>query len=706
MVDRTKPIRTIMYKGERIKVTDRDYGLYKMLEAGEITEAQLEEFQASIAADSTYVNTQQQVHIALRAEVKQAAQMVDPDIEASAVPEGDGDLEDWKALPPEVRFQLYASIGAAMLQDLKSVPLEYIDVYTYGVFHDSDAMDTLDEMDEGNEKTAFDGLLSPNMLQNEIMEYQFGIEDQDSWDLDEQGRPFLRDGEVSDEIQMKLARILNEPGIENEPIFDAALMAVVSLGTSTAVSAAGAAAPGLLPGIARMGTQAGVQTYAMGSVVRGVPGGLKVTMAVAGRILGNRGVQIVAGGGSAIGLATGGPGLIARSIQAANPDEEVVDKLIQESQQIVPALNPSHGYDFPYNPDDPLGAADRFAPLRGTTPGPQMGPTVAAGAAGGRPEPQGGPVAAAGGPTVPNTGRGVFNTSGPAPDALSEKAETAREEELATEEYEADPFIGVDRDYRVQPRVGDPWGGGKTGVPMYHQTDVDQILSRMTPGQLDDLQGYLVDARIIDEDARASGRPYYPGVAGYQTVQGLEYVLGLANRSGRHWAAVASEMAVIGRERTAEEEAEKAAAEADAARVTFQPYVPETYVEPDMATLRETARDAIETKLGRKVNSWEMQLLADQMQADHRENFDAREAGARAAYTAEAGAYAGGKLYEPTYVDEGEAVEAVDYEARMAEQFRKMFGKEEERRERTEFVADQSQNLFAGFDNAANLIGR
>jgi hypothetical protein len=683
-----------MYKGERIKVTDRDYGLYKMLEAGEITEAQLEEFQASIDADSTYVNTQQQVHREMR---EQAAVMAKPAAEDAEVPDEDGDLEDWKSLEPGVRLQLYASIGAAMLQDLKSVPLEYIDVYTYGAFHDTDATKLIDDMDDGAEKTAYDGLLSPNLLQDEVMEYQYGIQDQDSWDLDEQGRPFLRDGEVSDEAQMKLARILNEPGIQNEPIFDAALMAITSLGTTAAVSGAGAALPSLLPGAARMGAAAGVQTTAIGTGLRQAPGGLKVVLAISGRILGNRGVQAVGAIGSGVGLVTGGPGLIARSIQAANPDEEIVDKLIQESRQIVPTLNPDHGYDFPFNPDDPLGMADRFSPQPRS-----MGPDTAQPL----PETRGGPVTVAGGVTVPSTGRGVFNTSGPAPSALSAASERARAEETATEEYEADPFIGVDRDYQVQPRIGDPWGGGKTGVPMYHQSDVDGVLARMTPGQLDQLQGYLVDARVIDEDTRSGGRPYFPGVAGYQTVQGLEYVLGLANRSGRHWAAVASEMAAVGRERTAEEEAEKAAAEAEAARVTFQPYVPETYVEPDMATLRETATEAIESKLGRKVNSWEMQLLADQMQADHRENFDNREAASRAQYTAETGAYAQGKLYEPTYVDEGEAVEAVDYEARMAEQFRKMFGKEEERRDRTEFVADQSQSLFAGFDNAANLIGR
>jgi hypothetical protein len=293
--------------------------------------------------------------------------------------------------------------------------------------------------------------------------------------------------------------------------------------------------------------------------------------------------------------------------------------------------------------------------------------------------------------------------------------------------YESDPYLGVGRDYETQRATDDIVGEWRsqglsdqqirmagidlfqdiqTVTPNYRSSDIDKIIGRLTPAQLEEVQNQMVDARLIDPDAFSSGQPFYPGVAGYQTVEALEYALMLANRSGGNWSSTLEQMATLGRERTAEEEAEAAAAEREAARIAIPPYVPETYIEPDMASLRVMATDAVEGELGRKINSWELELLADQMKADHRDNFNQHEAAARAEYTAGKEMYSGGQLYEPSYAEAGEPVEAVDFEARMKEKFNEMFGKEIERKGRTEYVADQSQRLFQGFENAASVIKR
>lgn len=706
--------RTFRWQGVERTVSKRDFGLWRLVMAGDIEESDIPRFQELIPGDDTPVYaTIREARGILEEEttltgVEQAVADSDPDGENAEVAAEEA-VDEFGDLTPNQRLQLYTGIALWMYEDLSSVPIAYIDLYAYGAQVDTDATNLIDDIDDVNVKELYTNLMSQNLLQDEIMELQYGIEDQYSWDLNEEGRPVLRDGAVSSETQMKLARILEDPGgARNERLFDIGLI------TATTIATGGIGAA--------LGAPALIQTAA--AVPRGITGSLAIAGSLSGKVWGST-VGRVAVGGSGIVLGTGTAGLISRSLSLVQSDIELEEKLVEQAKGLVPSVSPRGEYGFPFNPDDPTGRFGQFGPGEDPlTIQRREDPSLAT------PQAMAGAAVPGYGDRAAPSGE-AWTQTGPEPPATSDKVKaTARAERQAEvderlqKEYEQDPFIGVPRDYSIESRSAEVvkrWEDRgftrrqmeqagmnlfSTAYPEYRESDVMDIIGNSTPQQLENMQQWMVDARLISPDSAPGRQPYYPGVAGYQTVEALEYVLSLANRGGGHYLSTLEDMAVAGRERTAQEEAEAAALEAEQDRVRIAPYVPETYLEPDMASLRVMATDAVEQGLGRQINQWELELLADQMKADHRQNYDQQEAGRRAAYTAEADMYSGGALYEPTYAEAGEPVEAIDYEAQMAEQFNTMFAKEKQQGEQKDYVADRSQQMFAGMDNAISIFQR
>lgn len=733
--------RSIVVNGTPTKVSGRDYALWMMVKTGVLTEDELAEYQAVIPDTASIKDARSQAEDIRygRTKGESRTERVVRELEKEeSTPDGDGSLEPWKSLTPTERLFIYSSLGQGMLQDLSAVSLEQIQAYSYGAHEDAEAMKVLREMDDSDEKTALEYLMSPNLLHDEIQELQYGIQDQMSWDLDASGKPILRDGKVSSEAAMRLNAILEQRGAVNEPVFDMALMTLAS------AAVGGVAGAGLVPGVAArtapMTTTTSGALWPKGMPLAGkiLKGGLVGAGRITGGVWKNKFVRY---GGAVVGVSS--TGLIGSAIyEATKEDQEEIEQATNVSFQVVPpntfpvavqtdSLSPRGQYGFQFNPDDPLGRLGQFGP--GVTPVPAFSAQQTAAQAN---VPETGVPGIVGASATGRTAgtSSAWDPEGPGPSATSPAADAAarRERRIQGEEdmsalYESDPYLGVGRNYETERATEDIVGEWRsqglsdqqirmsgidlfqdiqTVTPNYRSSDIDKIIGRLTPGGLEEVQQQMVDARLIDPDAFSSGQPFYPGVAGYQTVEALEYALMLANRSGGNWSSTLEQMADLGRQRTAEEEAEAAAAEREAARVTIPPYVPETYIEPDMASLRVMATDAVETELGRKINNWELELLADQMKADHQANFDQHEAAARAEYTAGKEMYSGGQLYEPSYAEAGAPVEAVDFEARMVERFDEMFGKEVDRKKRTEYVADQTQRLFQGFDNAASAIRR
>lgn len=702
--------RTIVRNGVPEKVSLRDYGLWTMVEAGTITEGEMARFQEEIPEGASIKEARR---LAQELKFPTTAEVTDPTDEDSEVLEGDGRLDTAENLTDGQRLEIYMSIAVMALEDINDVPMEYLQTYAYGATRDTAARALIDEMPE-DEGEVFRRLMSPQRLYEEAMAYQFHIEDTQG-EIGTTGVTQLVNTEdrLPTEVMRKFEVMQGTPDAENEPVWDAGVMALSTILTGGVAAAVGA--PALF------------QTAA------GAPGSLPRVLALAGKITGKAPTAFkwgkrVAYGGSAVSLGTGTPALIARILEQGSMSVEEVENLQSGLDRVMPGFEPN-AFAYPFSKDDPLGFAYRsavYGTVRGGVPTVQPPSNLTGIPSGAEAE-----VLAAGSPYdrpgAPEAPLGAtmrdsldqpseWKNEDPVTEVAKAKAEAIDEQEQAEKAFAEDPFVGIaDMGYRSEKDLtrgmGGGWRqgpeGGLTGgtTPMYHDSDVDKVFSRMTPAQLIQFQDRMIRARLIAVDASPSRQPHFPGVAGFQTVEAMKYVMELANREGKHYLLMAEQMAQVGDERTAADDAADAAAKALADRVRIDPYVPQAYLAPDQATLRGSIRENAERELGRKMNPWELTLLADQMLADDRANYELSEDARKDQYRGKVDAFKGGALYEPVEVEIDFDDEAIDAEARMVEQFQKMFKGEIARKERTESVSANTQNFFAGVRNAEDAIG-
>ncbi len=189
------------------------------------------------------------------------------------------------------------------------------------------------------------------------------------------------------------------------------------------------------------------------------------------------------------------------------------------------------------------------------------------------------------------------------------------------------------------------------------------------------------------------------GLMDRSTVAQIQVLLTESNDNNTSWTSWTQRIALEGlRLQKLEDEKQK-----EARLKALGPFVRRTYLEPDLATLREASENAIEQRLGRKINDWEMQLLVADQQDDYEEKHGVQVGLDRQAHDLQVRAIE----EDLDYTDEigGGTVENIDVAARFQQRFDKQFGKELQRREN---VADTSRNvgnLMTGISRGMRTMG-
>lgn len=260
-----------------------------------------------------------------------------------------------------------------------------------------------------------------------------------------------------------------------------------------------------------------------------------------------------------------------------------------------------------------------------------------------------------------------------------------------------DPKIGRGSYYRPPDEEGAPPGEGrydrkKIGV-RYHDSDLEYMLSAMTPGRLIAFQNLAQTALLLDPGGTRGQYSYTPGQLDVATEAALSIVLGQANMDGKDWWDTLTQMAKDGRERN------KLLDDMEAESNRRPPYVRDAYLEPNYDDLKTEVENVIEANLGRKANEWEKQLLADKLAEYRYEDFDSQQRAMQLAYEAD------GRAIETNEPQSVPNVEAMDVDMRFEAFFEDKFEGELDRKDRVEQVEQSTGDLMRGFDNAASAIG-
>lgn len=277
--------------------------------------------------------------------------------------------------------------------------------------------------------------------------------------------------------------------------------------------------------------------------------------------------------------------------------------------------------------------------------------------------------------------------------------EQARVKQLMDDQYQKNPYVGVDRTY-WRSKFGDrkemegkadtfqdlgvPYSVveayRRAGRPIYHQQDIDDTVANMSPLKLLSFQEQLINAGMIDPDSTVNGRKFRPGILDERTFEGMAVLQGLANAQGdgTTWQEMLDYL-----ETTYE-------AEPDEGR---RPWVPSTaYFKPDYATLAQSVDGLFKQQLGRDPNGWERELLAEEYSRAHREQYDVAMENEKFVYDAV------GRAEETGEVPNMPVYEDVDPAARTAEKFDAMMEPELNARSRWDDVRSKTSNLFGSFD--------
>jgi len=219
--------------------------------------------------------------------------------------------------------------------------------------------------------------------------------------------------------------------------------------------------------------------------------------------------------------------------------------------------------------------------------------------------------------------------------------------------------------------------------PRYNTDDYRREMQRMTPGQIQQFEEAAKAAGLLPE-SHVPDTMRDPAMAA-----ALEDAMYRANVAGNTWREILTTMGD-----------EKSAADAFDLDEWYNNFVPSSaYMKLDQATIDQTVKTSMREVLGREANQWEIDLFADGMRSDHRENYDQRISSEQQVWNAR------GRAQEFDGPQGVGTVQEVDEEARFAETFEKQYDVEIDERERWQQMKTDSRNLFGGLSNISNMMG-
>jgi hypothetical protein len=255
---------------------------------------------------------------------------------------------------------------------------------------------------------------------------------------------------------------------------------------------------------------------------------------------------------------------------------------------------------------------------------------------------------------------------------------TSREEE----DRDAPPDLigGFPQSYLQQPLPGRPAYGPyiPRAVNRYFEYDQWRFASR-SPEYIVALQNQMVAAGLVD------ARDIIPGLWTDPDADAMKVLMIEATAARTTWENALGARIASG----------AGAAQARGAGRTF---VTPTYMAPDYATLSQAVKGTFAQLVGREPKDYELSLLADQLAADSRAEYEAVVAGQRAEFRAGAG---GDDLVGDRIVG-GATVQAVDPMARLQEAIQNRFGAEIAAEEAEQ---DYTANTRLMAQNLAGLSG-
>jgi hypothetical protein len=244
--------------------------------------------------------------------------------------------------------------------------------------------------------------------------------------------------------------------------------------------------------------------------------------------------------------------------------------------------------------------------------------------------------------------------------------------------------------------MGDgPEAGDLQAVPFRYKTsDVKRVLGDMSPGAIIAFQAQAVNAGLIDGDFVIQNRRTM------MEEEALAVLMHNANGNGTTWQSELNTMEQVFQAKPKPSE-------------TRGPFVAQSYLEPDYATLAQYAKSTIRNRLGREINDWELSMLADEMKMLNRMEFDAAEEQRLETWRAEGRAMddeltisePGRAMDDELTISEPEPVQAVDSTARFSEFFETKFGAEQLRREGLAETQSKTAGLMAGIQRMADMMG-
>lgn len=262
------------------------------------------------------------------------------------------------------------------------------------------------------------------------------------------------------------------------------------------------------------------------------------------------------------------------------------------------------------------------------------------------------------------------------------------------------PYVGnYTDDYQVTVPQGRAFATGQpfeetgpiTRGAMYRISDMEQIWGSLTPAGLIQMQNRMIEAGLIDPDAKLGGTRFIPGVRDVHTRHAFENLLVMANGQGLSWERMLIEAATIGRMN-----------QEDATRPAFQR---RSYLAPDPEEARQAAMDAVRSELGRDINEWEESLLVETWASANRRAFDASESARYQEYLAEGRAIEAEDAGTPLQETTPGTVQGVNPQAQWDAKFQEMFGKELDRRREVGRVSDLTGELMTGLSRGFGAFG-
>ena len=230
--------------------------------------------------------------------------------------------------------------------------------------------------------------------------------------------------------------------------------------------------------------------------------------------------------------------------------------------------------------------------------------------------------------------------------------------------------------------------------PVYRVNDIDEALEAMTDQQLAAFEERALRAGLIQPSQAPGGQSFVRGSrTGEHQRRAMESVMGMANRTSgaMDWQIVLSDLAVLGDEQGIYEDLEPP-----------EPVFPRRVYQPlDYASIASQIVGDGHRLVGRQLENWEIELLAQEMSAAHRADFEAEEALREQEWEISKAAAEGVDISADM-----EEIQDVDWQARYSSAFDKHFAPEINRLERMDEAQTQQRNLFDSFNIGAGLIGR